>query len=125
MAEVGQKRKADDANGEETNGGGSEVAAAAASSAAAAAVKDEAAPEGGEKGTPPPEGEISEVGRLFWKGGMAVRGICENPYKNPDEEGPILNDPVLRRLRENFSAGSIVDHKRRRTGDSTPEVGGS
>jgi len=110
MAEVGQKRKADDANGDD---------AAAAPAAIDAVANAAAAAEGGEmKGTPPPEGEISDVGRLFWKGGMAVRGICENPYKNPDEDGANINDPVLRRLKENFAGGSVLDHKRRRTGDS-------
>ena len=125
MAEVGQKRKADDseANGDGTNGGDAAPSAAdVVKEAAPDAVPSAGASE--DKGTPPPEGEISEVGKLFWKGGMAVRGICENPYRNPDEDGPVLNDPVLRRLKENFSAGSVLDHKRRRTGDNTPEVSG-
>jgi len=123
MAEVGQKRKADDSetNGDGANGGGD--AAPSAADIVKDAVPDAVASAGAseDKGTPPPEGEISEVGKLFWKGGMAVRGICENPYRNPDEDGPVLNDPVLRRLKENFSAGSVLDHKRRRTGDNTPE----
>lgn len=112
MADVGQKRKADDANGE-SNGDD-----AAAVPAGVASIANDAAEKGGENGTPPPEGEVSSVGRLFWKGGMAVRGICENPYKNPDADLDNIDNPVLRRLRENFSGGSVLDHKRRRTGDS-------
>ena len=115
MADVGQKRKADD----DANGGAEADAAEAEAPPPRAA---QAAMEGGVEGTPPPDGEISDMGKMFWKGGLAVRGICENPYRNPDEDGPILNDPVLRRLKENFAGGSVLDHKRRRTGDNSPEV---
>ena len=118
MADVGQKRKAED----DANGGAEDADPAEAEAPPRAAAAAQAAMEGGVEGTPPPDGEISDVGKLFWKGGLAVRGICENPYRNPDEDGPILNDPVLRRLKENFAGGSVLDHKRRRTGDNSPEV---
>jgi len=106
MAEVGQKRKAEEENGAETP---------AVDNGALAT------PDGENSSSSTENAKESGMGHLFWKGGLAARGICENPYKNPENDGPILNDPVLRRLKENFSGGGILDHKRRRTGDSTPE----